>query len=1137
MTRLSASIVVLTYNNLEYTRQCVNSIHEHTQSGTYELILVDNASNDGTQDYLRDLAENHPNIQILINEKNEGFARGNNLGATLTRGDAIVFLNNDTVVTEGWLPGLLSKLEDPTVGMVGPVTNSSGNETRIKVEYTDIDGMAEFAKKHCSETRGKVFEISMLAFLCVALRRAVYNEVGPLDERFGIGMFEDDDYALRLKARGYKILCAEDVFVHHWGSASFSKMDATDFWTLFKHNLTQFEEKWGQQWLPHPLRAEYIPEQLRQYVDGLMGMAALAGLVAERDKFIVDLEDQLVEKDQAIIIRDEYINNIANSDGWKLIQLSGRIKNRLFPPGTIRSRIITFLFRPLRAWLRMGSIGVIKAVLQRIWQTPPGRFLSKVINKLIPWPIRNFYNAWREEYKLYDHTKVILYANDSILPEYKTRHILANNADITPVKVSLVSTALNEGVNAEAWLESLLSQTRYPDELVITDGGSTDQTVEILRNTSVKLPFPVTIIEAPGANISHGRNIAIQKASYPIIACSDFGCVLDEDWLKNLILPFEIDEQSEVSAGYYKADPSDNFGRITGSYFVLDINQVNPQIFLPSSRSIAFRKSVWEKAGGYPEHLTDAGEDTLFDYHAKVVSRNWAFVPEAMVFWRAPDNFRKLYKTFFRYARGDGETGTNAHLYWNQLKSLTWRFIGLLLVLLLLGLIGLLIYQWYSLNGVLIFLGLIVVLVLLRTLSRIRVAMKKWRINSLLAAKSLLIPPVIQMAMQRGFAVGVKNRPKIRQHEIDRYTLQLKLIVDDHPRREGIIVYPPTVDWGFMFQRPQQMARAFAGKGYLYFFCTKNERIDDVIGFRKVEGNLFICHVPLETFKSIDDLILYAGTPWVNRMLANFNHPRLIYDHFDEIVIFSAHPEDHQDLIQKADVVLVTAQRLRENVIGQRPDVLFVPNGVDYDYVQGYKPSPHSMIPHDLLPIEQKGKPIIGYTGALAEWFDYDLLRYLAKNRQDLEFVLIGTNYDGSLDKSGILRSGLKNIHWLGMKPYHELFQYQWHYDVGIIPFLINHLTLSTTPVKMFEYMACGLPVISTDMPEARNYPGVFIAETHERFLDLLDTALTSKSNPQYLAMIDKVAQEHTWKSRVDTILTHLYSSPHQHELSMQTDP
>ena len=619
MPQLSASIIILTYNNLDYTRQCVESVLEHTDRATYELILVDNASSDGTQAYLGELAENHPNVRILLNEKNEGFARGNNLGAEMAQGEAIVFLNNDTIVTRGWLPGLLNRLDDPGVGMVGPVTNSSGNETRIQVDYSDIEGMPEFARKLSEAQRGRTFEISMLAFLCVALRRAVYQEIGPLDERFGIGMFEDDDYALRLKAKGYKILCVEDVFVHHWGSASFSRLDATEFWSLFQRNLKLYEEKWGIRWLPHPFRLEFIPEQLRQMIDGLVSLSDRAGdyhqqvvglqqLVSERDEYIADsvqkmdtLYAQVQERDQAIaeknatiektwtmvLERDAYIAEIARSRAWRLVQWLWRVRLRLVPRGSWLERLIIALLRPLRAWRHYGSFGLLRAGLTRLAASRPVKAFGSLAGRLLPRRSREYFQAFRQEYPIYDRSQVTVFTSDEgILPDYPQRRPLTRKDGSERVKVSLISTVRNEATSVDGWLDSLLKQSRLPDELVISDGGSSDKTVELIRKRAEAFPIPIQLIEAPGANISRGRNIAIQHVNYEVIACADFGCELDRDWLQNLILPFESEAEIDVSCGFSQVQPGNEFSRIAGQYFVPDINKVNPQQFIPSGAQL-----------------------------------------------------------------------------------------------------------------------------------------------------------------------------------------------------------------------------------------------------------------------------------------------------------------------------------------------------------------------------------------------------------------------------------------------------------------------------------------------------------------------------------------------------------------------
>jgi GT2 family glycosyltransferase len=133
---------------------------------------------------------------------------------------------------------------------VGPVTNFAGNESRISVDYSDINGLDDFARRSCAAHAGEAFEIRMLALFCMAVRRSVIENVGPLDEQFGVGMYEDDDFSLRMRQKGYRILCAEDVYIHHWGSASFSKLAEERYQRLHQENRRKFEEKWGTQWQP-----------------------------------------------------------------------------------------------------------------------------------------------------------------------------------------------------------------------------------------------------------------------------------------------------------------------------------------------------------------------------------------------------------------------------------------------------------------------------------------------------------------------------------------------------------------------------------------------------------------------------------------------------------------------------------------------------------------------------------------------------------------------------------------------------------------------------------------------------------------------------------------------------------------------
>lgn len=248
------SVIVVTYNNLSYTRSCLESLDRHSDWPNLEVIVVDNASSDGSREFLEAWSHAGQLRQVILNEDNRGFAAANNQGLALATGDYMVLLNNDTFVTRGWVRGLVSHLRrDPTAGLVGPVTNNIGNEARVETEYADMEAMARFASDYTSRHAGRAFELQTVAFFCVAMSRMTYERIGPLDEAFGIGFFEDDDYCRRIAEAGLRCLCAEDVFIHHHLSASFDKLKVERRQELFERNKAIYEAKWGA-WVPHTYR-------------------------------------------------------------------------------------------------------------------------------------------------------------------------------------------------------------------------------------------------------------------------------------------------------------------------------------------------------------------------------------------------------------------------------------------------------------------------------------------------------------------------------------------------------------------------------------------------------------------------------------------------------------------------------------------------------------------------------------------------------------------------------------------------------------------------------------------------------------------------------------------------------------------
>jgi GT2 family glycosyltransferase len=244
-----ASVVVVTHNNLRLNRACLQSIFRHTAHPNYEVIAVDNGSRDGTAEWLADEATREPRLKVIRNAENRGFSAANNQGLRAARGRFLCLLNNDTVVGQGWLDTLIDHLRrKPELGLVGPVSNEVGNEAKVPIGYRDVADMPRWADDYCRRHDGETVPIEMLAFFCVAMTRAVYEQIGELDERFGLGYFEDDDYCHRVRAQGYELRFARDAFVHHWQGATFGLFGENSLLRIHGENRKKFEAKWNTSW-------------------------------------------------------------------------------------------------------------------------------------------------------------------------------------------------------------------------------------------------------------------------------------------------------------------------------------------------------------------------------------------------------------------------------------------------------------------------------------------------------------------------------------------------------------------------------------------------------------------------------------------------------------------------------------------------------------------------------------------------------------------------------------------------------------------------------------------------------------------------------------------------------------------------
>lgn len=255
---MKTSIVLLTRNALRYTRLCLRSLRRFTPE-PHELIVVDNGSTDGTPEYLA----RQPDVRLIRNRENRGFPAGCNQGLAAATGDRLLLLNNDTVVTPGWLAGLLRCLEGaPGAGLVGPVTNEAAGAQRVAAPYASLRGLLPYARRHNRPDPAAWEPVTRLIGFCLLMDRAVWEQVGPLDEAFTPGNYEDDDYSIRALKAGFRLYVARDTYIHHFGSRSWAGGLGIAHATALQANLRRLEAK----------------HRLRHYLATAYG-AALADLV------------------------------------------------------------------------------------------------------------------------------------------------------------------------------------------------------------------------------------------------------------------------------------------------------------------------------------------------------------------------------------------------------------------------------------------------------------------------------------------------------------------------------------------------------------------------------------------------------------------------------------------------------------------------------------------------------------------------------------------------------------------------------------------------------------------------------------------------------------------------------------------
>ncbi len=632
---------------------------------------------------------------------------------------------------------------------------------------------------------------------------------------------------------------------------------------------------------------------------------------------------------------------------------------------------------------------------------------------------------FREGYTAEDNTQVTLFTDKpETFPGYSPCLPLDGAVHGQQVKVSLVATVRNESQSAVRWMEGIFNQSRLPDEIIIVDTGSGDETVELLESLAVKSPVPFQVFKLQGANIAQGRNFAICQAVSEVIAVTDFGAQAHKDWLQNLVAPFEIDPRIEVSGGWYEALGRD--GKPIRHHFWLDLKYKQPQLILSPSVSIAFRKSAWEMIGGYPEWMTLTGEDTYFDLELKRSCRYWAFVPEALVDWEAPDTLWRHWKKIVSWSRGDGETGVNAQVYWHAFLVTVLTSGGLLLAAML-GVAALVFGQWG--------LGAVAALLALALIGG-NVA-RAVRLNQ--SAGDIIWQIGASAAHVLGYLEGGLRRGEVSRRRL-RGVRGVFFIL-------AVIPMDDTGGGGRSAQMAQELVRQQYAVVYIYRF-GKAESVELKLKFR---------HPNLFSYRAREfDLGVFCQEKGIEvgkqkmGVLVEFPHPDwlgligglrdrgavVVYDLLDDwkTVLGAAWYQEgvEREIVKQAEVLVATAPVLKERLEKETGRaVLLMPNAVNRRL---FRTDRRVERPRDL----PMGGWVMIYIGAVyGSWFDWELLVGMGRRYPEGKVVVIG-------DYEGQCREKLGNLHFLGLKANRELPGYLAHSQVGVIPWKVEPITLAT---------------------------------------------------------------------------------------------
>lgn len=800
--------------------------------------------------------------------------------------------------------------------------------------------------------------------------------------------------------------------------------------------------------------------------------AAHAREIAARTEEVKALTVQVEALTGQVADLTTQVSTLTRSAAWQLAEALRGVRRRVAPPGTWRDRVVR---TGLRALVTLASRGPWAAV-RRWLARPRGPFAF--------------------EYPFERYAAVTLYTDrDDLFPGYGPRRPLSAPRRQPPA-VTLIATTRNERAGVRSWMASVAAQTRLPDQIVIVDAGSTDGTPDELRRAAAAHGLTVTLLVEPGANIARGRNLAIEQATSPILACTDFGCRLTSTWLERILTPFADDPEIQVVGGWYVALENGRPQRRRGWP---SLEQVDPGEFLPSSRSLAFAREAWTRAGGYPEWLTLTGEDTWFGLELGRFCERGAFVPEAVVEWEAPGTMTAYWAKVHAWSVGDGEAAIRSGLFWGSFRRVMRLAVaGALAALSVAAVAGA-----TRRSGPPLLLG---AALLTATVSAIRS-----RARAVGSMRALAWEEGAEIARVVGFLRGVRRRPEVTARRL-RGARGLAFMLSGVPiddtgggarctqialellKQDWFVVFVSrfprheTRDLGLRIRHPRLLAASLAEFAWRRFI--KESRL--VFHERPVAA---ILEFPVAEFVPVARAISQAGGAVVYDLL----------DRWDSSLGAPWYsPAVERTVVALSDILVATAPALaaRLHAMSGR-DVALLPNAVNTDL---FAPDRRFMRPDDF----PRASWSMIYVGALwGDWFDWELLRRVAVAYPEAAVVLIG-------DYRGQMASPPANVRFLGLKPQAAVPAYLAHADVAIVPWKINAVTHATSPLKVYEYLAMRRPVVAPRLEALAGIPGLWLAAAAEEFVQAIAQARRLGVDH---GTVSRFVRDNSWTARVTALL------------------